>query len=91
MITRAALEKQRTSLIDYLGSKLEAEDWHACADAAMDLREVDAQLALMPIETPSKPLTKTWDTTVCTCAMGAGGQRIYAADCPVHNVVMPRG
>lgn len=32
----------RQLLIDYLLMKARAEDWHAVADAAMDLREWDA-------------------------------------------------
>lgn len=38
------LVRERAVLIDYLRVKTEAEDWHAVADAAMDLREIDAQL-----------------------------------------------
>jgi hypothetical protein len=36
---------QRRALITYLKVKTEAEDWHAVADAAMDIREIDARLA----------------------------------------------
>jgi hypothetical protein len=39
--------EQRAGLIAYLRLKLEAEDWHAVADAAMDLREIDATLAVL--------------------------------------------
>lgn len=38
------LEEQKRALIAYLISKVKAEDWHAVADAAMDLREVEALL-----------------------------------------------
>lgn len=41
------LKHQRDSLINYLESKISAQDWHAVADAAMDLREIDAQLKLL--------------------------------------------
>ena len=41
------LEKRRASLIQYLLSKVEANDWHACSDAANDLREIDVQLVLL--------------------------------------------
>lgn len=41
------LEKRRASLIQYLLSKVDANDWHGVADAAMDLREIDAQLVLL--------------------------------------------
>jgi hypothetical protein len=40
----ARLTAERTVLIGYLRVKAEAEDWHAVADAAMDLRELDAHL-----------------------------------------------
>jgi hypothetical protein len=35
---------QRNILIKYLLMKVETEDFHAVADAAMDLREIDAKL-----------------------------------------------
>jgi hypothetical protein len=41
------LERQRQSLIQYLRAKLEAEDWHACQDAASDIREIEAQFILL--------------------------------------------
>lgn len=47
MITIDKLNKRRESLIQYLLSKVEAQDWHACSDAANDLREIDAQLVLL--------------------------------------------
>jgi len=40
------LQKRRDSLVAYLGMKIEAEDWHGVADAAMDLREIDAELSV---------------------------------------------
>jgi hypothetical protein len=46
-ITRDFLEKRRAVIIADLLSKVEAEDWHVVADAAMDLREIDAQLPLV--------------------------------------------
>ena len=36
-------KEQRTALLVYLHMKVETEDWHAVADAAMDLREMEAQ------------------------------------------------
>ena len=36
------LEK-RYRLIEYLKMKVESEDWHGVADAANDLRELDAE------------------------------------------------
>lgn len=41
------LEKQRATLITYLLSKVDVADWHGVADAAMDLREVEAKLSLL--------------------------------------------
>ena len=38
------LEEQKKALISYMHSKLKSHDWHAVADAAMDLREVEAVL-----------------------------------------------
>ncbi len=41
----AELEEERQALIAYLKSKVKAEnDWHACADACMDLRETEARI-----------------------------------------------
>lgn len=36
----------RQTLIEYLGMKAAAEDWHGVADAAMDLRELDVAVKL---------------------------------------------
>jgi hypothetical protein len=41
------LNKQRASLIQYMLSKVTAEDWHAVMDSAADLREIDAQLCIL--------------------------------------------
>lgn len=38
------LEQRRMRLIDYLVMKVEQGDWHAVADAAMDLRELEAEM-----------------------------------------------
>lgn len=43
-MTDAELLEQKAQLIAYARSKLNAGDWHALADAAMDLREIDAKL-----------------------------------------------
>ncbi len=45
--TAEALERRRAVVIADLLAKVEAEDWHGVADAAMDLREIDAQLLVM--------------------------------------------
>jgi hypothetical protein len=47
MNTRPALEKVRENLITYIKTKVEQEDWHGVADAAMDLREVEAKLEVL--------------------------------------------
>ncbi len=41
------LREQRAALIAYLPIKIKAADWHAVADCAMDLREVDAMLMVL--------------------------------------------
>lgn len=42
---RALLAVHRVALLEYLDGKRRLFDWHGVADAAMDLREVDAELA----------------------------------------------
>ena len=42
--TVPTLLEQRALLIAYCRMKLAVEDWHGVADAAMDLRELDAQI-----------------------------------------------
>lgn len=50
------LEKQKSTLITYLLSKVEVQDWHGVADAAMDLREVEAKLSLLHQQETQKVL-----------------------------------
>lgn len=38
------LAARRSRMITYLQLKVEEEDWHGVADAAMDLREIDAAI-----------------------------------------------
>ncbi len=38
------LERRRAVILEDLKLKVEVEDWHGVADAAMDLREIDAVL-----------------------------------------------
>lgn len=45
--TVAALQERKTSLITYLRMKIDANDFHGVADAAMDIREIDAQVELL--------------------------------------------
>lgn len=42
-----ALNRQKAQLIDYLKSKIDAEDFHAVQDAASDIREIDAKLEVL--------------------------------------------
>jgi hypothetical protein len=39
-----SLLEQRRVLIAYLLSKVEAEDYHAVSDSAMDIREIDVRI-----------------------------------------------
>lgn len=41
------LAQQREGLIIYLLGKVKVGDFHAVADAAMDIREIDAQLGVL--------------------------------------------
>jgi hypothetical protein len=41
---RAALQQQKAQLEAYARMKLDVGDWHGVADAAMDIREIDALL-----------------------------------------------
>ncbi len=43
------LREHRAMLIAYLSSKVKAADWHAVADAAMDLREIEAKLSVFGV------------------------------------------
>jgi hypothetical protein len=58
--TKDALHRRRVVTISDLLVKAENEDWHGVADAAMDLRELDATLkayeqAMNPIGTYPPP------------------------------------
>lgn len=41
------LQDERAAILNYMWQKAAAEDWHAVADAAMDLREIDAKLSVL--------------------------------------------
>ncbi len=41
------LEEQIEELSDYLQLKVKQADWHGVADAAMDIRELQAQIKLL--------------------------------------------
>lgn len=45
--TREQLVKRRGIVIADAQMKLECADWHGCADACMDLREIDAKIELL--------------------------------------------
>ena len=49
MTTREQLVKRRGIVIADAQMKLECADWHGCADACMDLREIDAQITLFDV------------------------------------------
>lgn len=51
MNSKQELEVQRIVIINYLTQKTKFEDWHAVADAAMDLRDIDAKLELIEMYT----------------------------------------
>ena len=36
------LDENISSMVDYMNLKIQTEDWHAVADAAMDIREMEA-------------------------------------------------
>lgn len=40
----SGLKKRREGMIAYIILKINDEDWHGVADAAMDLREIDASI-----------------------------------------------
>lgn len=41
------LQKAINNLIDYMRSKIDLKDWHAVADAAMDIRELEAKIEVL--------------------------------------------
>lgn len=43
------LRAHRFALIAYLRAKVDIEDWHGVADAACDLREIDAEIRGMAV------------------------------------------
>lgn len=45
------LREQKAGLVAYLLVKVKAGDWHAVQDAASDIREIDAKLALLEMVT----------------------------------------
>jgi len=47
MTTVSELEEAKRIMVEYLKLKVKQEDWHGCADAAMDIREIDAKLSVL--------------------------------------------
>jgi hypothetical protein len=45
-VTTMTLQERRQRMIEYLHLKVEEADWHGVADAAMDLREVEVEIAV---------------------------------------------
>lgn len=41
------LRGRKDSLVSYIFTAIAVEDWHAVADAACDLREIDAKLEML--------------------------------------------
>ncbi len=41
------LLKRKEGMVTYLLLKVNQEDWHGVADAAMDIREIEAKLVLL--------------------------------------------
>jgi len=41
------LLRQKKSMVEYLLLKVEQEDWHGIADAAMDIREIVAKISIL--------------------------------------------
>ena len=47
MATISELEDAKRTMIEYLKLKVKQEDYHGVADAAMDIREIDAKLSVL--------------------------------------------
>lgn len=43
------LERHLREMEDYLALKVEQCDWHGVADAAMDIREIEAKLSVLRV------------------------------------------
>lgn len=42
------LEYRKSIMLDYLLMKIEEEDWHGVVDAAMDIRDIEAEKRALP-------------------------------------------
>src|SRR5262245_39954054 len=88
---RATLEKRRPVVIADLLAKVEAEDWHGVADAAMDLREIDAQLMVLPVPGEWRSVQKPCDQCGLPVVTEGKGNFVVAfrhEDCAYPNHVM---
>jgi len=47
MTTQQTLQEKLALMEEYLKLKMRERDWHGVADAAMDIREIEAQLKLL--------------------------------------------
>ena len=43
----AIFEDQISQLVEYLELKIQQRDWHGCADAAMDIRDLQAKIDVL--------------------------------------------
>lgn len=60
---------KRETMIAYLKLKVEEQDWHGVADAAMDLREIDAEDKGRREATA--PIVGHWHPVDCDCCYEA--------------------
>jgi hypothetical protein len=54
------LLKDKSGMIEYLKLKLDQEDWHGVADAAMDIREIVAKLEILEMNDKDKEAFDEW-------------------------------
>ena len=50
----STLKHRKEQMIDYLLMKVEIGDWHGVADAAMDIREIDAEIRALHFATATQ-------------------------------------
>ena len=62
------LEQRKAIILSDLKMKIEAEDWHGVADAAMDLREIEAQAKMIDLapKQQAKPCDHDWRYYIVT-------------------------
>lgn len=52
------IRSQIESLVNYMRSKVDQRDWHAVADAAMDIRELEAKIKVYELVQLSKTINE---------------------------------